>query len=609
MRRCMTRQELSIEDLIARIRAAVPGAVVEAGPPSGPSGQNSIVVDPSSAIRIAEFLRDDPDLALDFLSNATGVDWPEREEITKEKVLEVVDGEEHEVVKESRKTIPGFLESVYHLYSIRHKTGPVVVRIRTTDRAPRSPAPSLTPVYKSAELQEREIFDLFGIGFTGHPDLRRLLMWENFADYPMRKDYMPPDDFDYEPTPHEEIERKAKAFDWAASAREALGPAPEGSADDAAPHAPMPEDASDQLLQVSLGPHHPSTHGVFRMNVTLDGETVVRLKPVFGYLHRNHEQLAEGLPYLASMPYTDRLDYFCSLTNNQAYAIAVEKLAGLEVTERAEYLRVICAELTRILNHTCFFGFFLGDMGGWGTVLMYAFREREKILDLFEELTGSRMMGNYLRFGGCRCDAPPGWLKRVNAFVDQFPPMLEEIEKLTATNEILVARTKGVGVVSGERAVQGGLSGPVLRASGVAYDVRKADSYGIYDRFSFRVPVGTNGDCYDRFLLRLAEIRESLGILKQALKDIPEGPVVNPKVKPRAFRPPVGEAYGRIEAPKGELGFYLISNGTDAPYRYRVRPPSLINLTLLEEMCLGTRIADVMVILGSIDIVLGEVDR
>jgi NADH-quinone oxidoreductase subunit D len=240
---------------------------------------------------------------------------------------------------------------------------------------------------------------------------------------------------------------------------------------------------------------------------------------------------------------------------------------------------------------------------------MYAFREREKILDLFESLTGSRMMGNYLRFGGCRCDAPAGWLDRVRAFVDQYPRMLDEIEKLTATNEILVARTRDVGVVSAERAVAGGLSGPVLRASGVNYDVRKVDRYGIYDRFAFRVPVGEAGDCYDRFLIRLYEIRESLGILRDALRDIPEGPVVNLKVKPRAFRPPVGEAYGRIEAPKGELGFYLIADGTDKPYRYRVRPPSLINLTLLEEMCIGARIADVMVILGSIDIVLGEVDR
>ena len=371
----------------------------------------------------------------------------------------------------------------------------------------------------------------------------------------------------------------------------------------------QPELDEDQLLHVSLGPQHPSTHGVFRMNVVLDGETVVSLKPVFGYLHRNHEKIAEGVTYLSSMPFTDRLDYICPLTNNWAYAHAVEKLAGIEVPERAEHIRVITAELTRLINHTAFVGFFLGDMGAWGSALMYAFREREKILDLFEDLTGARMMSNFMRFGGCRNDLPDGWAAKAGALVDGFPVFLDELENLIIGNEVLLARTQNVGAVSKEALINGGITGPMLRAAGVAYDIRKVEPYGIYERFKFRVPLGETGDCYDRLMIRFLELRESLAILRQALDQLPEGDYINPKAKIRNFKPPVGEAYARIEGPKGELGFYLVSDGSANPFRYRVRPPSFINLTLLEDMCLGLDLADVVVILGSVDIVLGEVDR
>ncbi len=363
------------------------------------------------------------------------------------------------------------------------------------------------------------------------------------------------------------------------------------------------------LLEISMGPQHPSTHGVFRMDVVLDGERVVKLKPVFGYLHRNHEKIGENTTYLASMPYTDRLDYFCSLTNNWAYALAVEKLAGLQVPERAEYIRVITAELTRLQNHTCLGGFLLQDLGASGTPLMYAFREREKILDLFEALTGARMMCNYMRFGGCRCDLPAGWLEHARQVVDEFPRFLDEFEALLNENEILMARTQGVGKLPRVLAINAGVTGPMLRASGVNYDLRKVDRYGIYERFPFRVPLGEHGDVYDRYMVRILEMRESLKILQPALRDIPPGPIIDPKAKLRGFRPKPGEAYARIEAPKGELGFYLISDGSPNPYRYRVRPPSFINLTVLEDMCLGQHVADVVIILGSVDIVLGEVDR
>ena len=372
---------------------------------------------------------------------------------------------------------------------------------------------------------------------------------------------------------------------------------------------PSSDHYAGDLLEVSMGPQHPSTHGVFRRNVTLDGEQVVKLKPVFGYLHRNHEKIAETESYLGCMPYTDRLDYICSITNNWAYALAVEKLAGIQVPERAEYLRVITGELTRLQNHAGLIGFLMQDMGASGTPLMYAFREREKILDLFEALTGARMMCNYMRFGGCRVDLPSGWMQQAQKVVDEFPRFLDEFERLLMTNEILMARTQGVGVVTTGQAINSGMSGPMARASGVNYDLRKVDKYGIYDRFSFRVPLGDKGDVYDRYMLRVLEMRESIEILKQAMRDLPSGPIMDPNTKIRGFRPKAGEAYGRIEAPKGELGFYLISDGTPNPYRFRVRPPSLINLTLLEQMCIGQNVADIVIILGSVDIVLGEVDR
>jgi NADH-quinone oxidoreductase subunit D len=345
------------------------------------------------------------------------------------------------------------------------------------------------------------------------------------------------------------------------------------------------------------------------LDVILEGERVIRLKPVFGYLHRNHEKLGEQSSYLGNFPFTDRLDYFCSLSNNWAYALAVERLAGLQVPERAEYLRVITAELTRIYNHACLIGFLLQELGAMGTPLMYAFREREKLLDLFEALTGARMMCNYFRFGGCRCQPPPGWFDRCAVLVEGLPQFLDEFERLLSTNEILMARTQGIGRLSAELAINAGITGPALRASGVNYDLRKVDRYGIYDRFTFRVPLGDHGDVYDRYMIRILEMRESVAILRQALPSVPDGPVLDPKVRLRGFKPPAGESYARLESPKGELGFYLISDGSPTPYRYRIRPPSFVNLTVLEDLCLGGTLQDAVVILGAVDIVMGEVDR
>ena len=366
---------------------------------------------------------------------------------------------------------------------------------------------------------------------------------------------------------------------------------------------------STQTLEISIGPQHPSTHGVFRMDVVLDGEVVRALKPVVGYLHRNHEQIAEKMAWLGSMPYTDRLDYFNSMSNNWAYALAVEKLAGIKVPVRAEYIRVIMAELSRLQNHASAIGFLLQDCGAWGTPLLYAFKEREKILDFFETVSGSRMMCNYMRFGGVRVDLTDAMLAMARKIVAEFPKFLDEFEKLMTTNEVVLARCQRVGILPKELAIAGSISGPVARASGVEYDVRKVDKYGVYDRLEFGVPVGPVGDVYDRYYIRVLEMRESIKILQQALRDIPAGPAQAVEVKLRGFKMPAGDGYGRIEGPKGELGFYLVSEGGAKPYRYHIRPPSFINLTVLEDMCIGHKVADAIIILGSIDIVLGEVDR
>jgi NADH-quinone oxidoreductase subunit D len=364
-----------------------------------------------------------------------------------------------------------------------------------------------------------------------------------------------------------------------------------------------------QTLEISIGPQHPSTHGVFRMDVVLDGETVVKLKPFMGYLHRNHEQLAERMVYLGSIPYTDRLDYFNSMANNWAYCHTIEKMAGIKVPERAEYIRVIVTELTRLLNHSSVVGFMLQDLGAWGTPLLYAFREREKILDFYETVSGARMMCNYMRFGGVRVDLNEQTLAMAREIVAKFPAFLDEFEKLLTGNEVVMARTQRVGILPRELAIDASITGPMARASGVEYDIRKVDAYGVYGKLDFRVPLGEVGDTYDRYMIRVLEMRESIKILEQALRDIPAGPFIAPEVKLRNFKLPAGDGYGRIESPKGELGFYIVSDGGTKPYRYHVRPPSFINLTILEDMCLGQKVSDVVIILGSVDIVLGEVDR
>jgi NADH-quinone oxidoreductase subunit D/NADH-quinone oxidoreductase subunit C/D len=345
------------------------------------------------------------------------------------------------------------------------------------------------------------------------------------------------------------------------------------------------------------------------MVAELDGETIVDLKPVMGYLHRNHEKIGERNTYLMNMPFTDRLDYICSMGNNFGYALAVEKLMDVKPPERAEYIRVIMAELTRIVNHFWAIGFLLNDLGAFFTPALYAINERELILDIFEAVSGSRMMCNYFRFGGLARDLPPGTTDVIHELAyKRLPEKIDELERYLTENEIVRSRGEGVGVLTSEQAIGFAAGGPVLRASGVAYDVRKAEPYSIYDRFDFDVAVRYNGDVYDRYLIRVDEIRESIKIVQQAIKDLPEGEIQTGRPQYQV-RVPAGEAYGRVENPKGELGFYVISDGSPTPYRYHVRAPSFINLTGMAAMSRGQKIADAVAILGSVDIVLGETDR
>ncbi len=358
---------------------------------------------------------------------------------------------------------------------------------------------------------------------------------------------------------------------------------------------------------VNIGPQHPSTHGVFRVKATLDGERIIDAEMVLGYLHRSMEKLAEERTFTQNIPFTDRMDYLAAMTGNLAYCLAAEKLAGIDVPERASYLRVIFAELQRIASHSMANGTFVNDCGAWQTPLMYMFRERERILDLFEMTCGARLTTNYMRIGGVAFDVPTEWYPAITSLVHDLPDRISEYEELLLENEILLARSRDVGVLKPEVAINASATGPLLRGAGLAWDVRKADPYCVYDRFQFDIPVGFNGDCFDRFIVRLEEVRQSVRIIQQALDSLPGGPV-NVAI-PLALRPPPGEAYARIESPKGELGFYLVSDGGPTPYRFHVRSPSFINLTVLKDMVVGLSLSDAIVTLGSIDINVGEIDR
>lgn len=362
---------------------------------------------------------------------------------------------------------------------------------------------------------------------------------------------------------------------------------------------------ADEMV-INMGPQHPSTHGVLRVILKLDGETVRDLDCDIGYLHRGVEKIAESDTYPMITPYWDRLDYVAAVSNDLCYVLGVEKLLQVEVPKRAQYLRVILTELQRIASHLLWLGTHAIDIGAV-TVLLYCFREREEILKIFEDFIGARLTAHAFRIGGFWWDAYPEFVQRVRDFLKIIPGRVAEYEELLNSNRIWLARTVGIGILPGEDAIKMGVTGPVLRGSGVKYDVRKAQPYSSYEDFDFEIPIGENGDTYDRYLVRMAEIKQAVSIIEQALDGLPDGPVIA-KV-PKIIKPPAGEVYHSIEAPKGEIGVYLVSDGTGKPYRMRIRPPSYINLQILRQLCVGHLVADVVALIGTIDIVLGEVDR
>ncbi|OQY24085.1 MAG: NADH dehydrogenase subunit D [Anaerolineaceae bacterium 4572_32.1] len=574
-----------VSPLAARLKEEFDGAVIDDSP-------NGIVLAADRLVDVAAYLRETPDLDYNHLSGVTSVDYDE------------------------------YFEIVYHFNSLKKQGEPVILKVRTDKENPL--VPSLTPTWPGAAFQEREIWDLMGIRFEGHPNHRRLVLWEGFEGHPLRKDWR---------EPYFEADSKPFSSRWPegqhiqVEERTPLGrnvQYPEGwDPDEWEPvdemadfvermEAKLGENGDSlktQKVVVNMGPQHPSTHGVFRMKLVLDGEIVIGLEPVFGYMHRSHEKIAERNLWVQNIPFCGRLDYISTISNAFPYVLAVEKLLGTTPPERARYLRVMVAELARILNHFISIGFLFNDLGAYFTPVQYCLEEREFIMDWFEMISGSRMMGNYYRFGGVTRDVSPEAMRFAETLVrERIPRAIDEIDRFLSENEIFLSRSVGVGVLSLEDAIKFSTTGPVMRASGLPYDIRKADPYSIYDRFKFDIVTEPAGDVYARYLVRLREMRESAKILEQALEQIKEGPIQEGR-KRWNQKVPAGESYGRVESPKGELGFYLVSDGGTNAYRYHVRSPCLINLTALEKMCVGQKVADVVVILGSIDIVLGEVDR
>jgi NADH-quinone oxidoreductase subunit D/NADH-quinone oxidoreductase subunit C/D len=576
--------EISQEDeLITRF----PESVV----PDTRKGYAGYIVKAEDLVEVATFIRDG--LSYDYLSSVTGVDYlPE-----------------------------DMMEVVYHAYRTTGGSGLVFKAQTSRDD---SVVPSLVPVYPGADLQEREAWDLLGIRFEGHPDLRRILMWEGFAGHPLRKDwreaYYEEDGKPFKSRwPDGHVYRIEDKNPFTNNVEYPGDFDPETFVPDndaklyASVERSIKKDGESALkadtIVVNMGPQHPSTHGVFRIVVAVEGETIRSLKPVMGYLHRNHEKIGERNTFLQNMPFTDRLDYLSSMSNNFGYALAVEHLMGVKPPERAEYLRVIMTELTRVCNHLMAIGALLNDLGAYFTPMLYALEERELILDVFEATAGSRMMCNYFRFGGVARDLPEGILEKIKDLVNErLPRRIDELDLFLSNNEVVRSRAQGVGVLTPEQAIAYSAAGPVLRASGVPYDVRRADPYSIYDRFDFDVAVRYHGDIYDRYMIRIDEMRQAVRIVQQAVRDIPGGSIQEGKPQYQV-RVPAGEAYGRVEGPKGELGYYVVSTGKPNPWRYHVRAPSFINLTPYELMCVGNKVADTVAILGSIDIVLGETDR
>ncbi len=569
------REEGRYEDLVAQIR-------------------------PDALPEIGRFLHDDHEAAFDMLSDICSVDYPEDED---------------------RFEIIYLFKSLPHNHRLR-------VKVRVPEENPI--LPTLTSIWSGANFLEREVYDMMGIRFAGHPDLRRILMPEDYDEgYPLRKDF-PVEGKGWRATfpflPRlDELPEELPAGEISADQQRPFLLEAEGLGKDAKT---VPRESE---LLLNMGPQHPATHGVLRVVLQLEGERVIKATPDMGYLHRGVEKLCEALTYQQIIPHTDRLDYVCSMLNNYAFVRAVEKLLNITIPERAEYIRTIVAEMQRIIGHLFWLGTQALDIGAM-TVFFWTFREREVLLDMFEKLCGARLTLNYYRIGGVDTDFTPDLVERLYAFLESFPVHLLEYDDLLRTNRIWLSRTKSIAVLSAQDAVNLGVTGPVLRGSGVAYDVRKAEPYGAYDKVDWEVPIGKNGDTYDRYWVRLEEMRQSARIIRQCLDQLPSGAIIAdvPQVVPPpkqevmrdmqshihhfiiytlGFKVPKGETYCASEGAKGELGFFIVSDGGTRPYRLKIRSPSFVHLGAFDHMARGYLIADIVTIFGTYDVVMGEVDR
>ncbi len=505
---------------------------------------------------------------------------------------------------------------VYELRSVRHNRQLRLLVPAPDDKRP--VLPSLTKIWPTANWHEREAFDLMGIRYKGHPDLKRILMPDNWVGHPLRKDY----DINREEVPF--------SVNWEAPEFENLG---KQILEPVVPVMEIPDGMDHRHLVINMGPQHPSTHGVLRLIAELEGEKVVRVDPDLGYLHSGFEKQGENVRWKDFVYYTDRMDYLSSMSNNLGYVLAVETLLGIEVPPRAKALRVIMAELQRIASHLVALGTAVLDLSGTSMAfLMYAFRERELITDIFEMVSGGRLTLSYMRIGGLAADVPPAFDYKVRQVLEVMPSRIDEYERMLTDSVIFRGRTEGVGPLSAEDALALGVTGPMLRASGVPYDLRRVRPYCGYEQYDFDVVTETGCDVFSRYLVRVNEMRQSLRIIQQALDNLPAGPVNvdNRKVVPppreeldhdmealihhfklwtEGMKTPPGSIYHAVENPKGILGFFLVSDGSAHPYRLRVRGPSFVNLQALNRMASGQYVADLIASLGSVDIVLGEVDR
>ncbi len=528
----------------------------------------AIIVPKEQLRAVCGFLRDDESLRMGTLRIITGIDRPAKKDSTES----------------------GSIEVVYHLCSYVH--GHTVVIKTLLDReAPK--VDSVQDIWPTANWHERETYDLLGVEFEGHPDLRRIMLPKDWVGHPLRKDYEPPKEYHGIPT-----------------TREAVLQAPRVEKVSPAQHEPKSDEPPERFIQLNMGPHHPATHGVLNFLLETDGEILRRVKPDVGYLHRGMEKLAERISYPGTMPFTDRIDYLGAMFTNHGWAMACEKLFGVEVPRRADFCRVIASELNRLASHLIATGCLPMEVGAF-TPFIHWLREREIINDIMEMICGARLTYNYMRIGGVSRDIDQATIDKILGWLDNFEPTIDEFNRLISGNEIFVKRLANMAVIPAEVAVGYSLLGPNLRASGVDWDVRKNEPYSVYGELEFDVVTGQGwrgsiGDSYDRYFCRILEMKESVKIIRQACDLMPEGPIIAPKVPKK---PAANEVYARTEGPRGEAGFYVVSDGSDKPYRARYRMGSFTAMSVIEAVTPGLMLADLVALIGSLDTIAPEVDR